>query len=216
MMVLQNGQNRLFVVIFFILIISALVWLIMRSKAPVSQQATGQVAQAGEGGKLEVTIDSLERAWKEAKKMEKMQSLQGKGPMSAPPTNQPMMPGKMPPMMMKMAQNYTREMGTRNAKVRVDAFLPMESCQGPTAQILEKLANQYKDKVFIRTYPLFGSAAGQVGIHCATIFINGKNYVKVNGKEVVFGSTTTHNVQLIEKAVKQAIAEAYGTPQGRR
>ncbi|MGC8843891.1 MAG: hypothetical protein ACP5QS_08115, partial [bacterium] len=90
MMVLQNGQNRLFVVIFFILIISALVWLIMRSKAPVSQQATGQVAQAGEGGKLEVTIDSLERAWKEAKKMEKMQSLQGKGPMSAPPTNRPM------------------------------------------------------------------------------------------------------------------------------
>ncbi|MGB9798095.1 MAG: hypothetical protein ACPLSK_05670, partial [bacterium] len=67
-----------------------------------------------------------------------------------------------------------------------------------------------------RTYPLFGSAAGQVGIHCATIFINGKNYVKVNGKEVVFGSTTTHNVQLIEKAVKQAIAEAYGMPQGRR
>jgi hypothetical protein len=43
--------------------------------------------------------------------------------------------------------------------------------------------------------------------------INGKNYVKVNGQEVVFGSETTHNVQLIEKAIRQAIAEAYATPQ---
>jgi hypothetical protein len=210
---IQNGQNRLFVIIFFIVIISALVWLVMRAKAGKVQTIGGQGAQVKEGGKLELSIDSLEKAWKEAKKMERMGSLQSKGPMPAPPSNQPISQKNMPPMMMKMAQSYTREMGTREAKVRIDAFLPMESCQGPTMQTLEKLGKQYKDKVYIRTYPLFGPAAGQVGIHCATIFINGKNYVKVNGKEIVFGSQTTHNVQLIEKAVKQAIAEAYPTTQ---
>ena len=210
---IQNGQNRLFVIVFFIVIISALAWLVMRAKTGSVKTVSGQGAQVKEGGKLEVSIDSLEKAWKEAKKMEKMESIPGKGPMPAPPANHPVTQSKMPPMMMKMAQSYTREMGNKEAKVRVDAFLPMESCQGPTMQTLEKLGKQYKDKVYIRTYPLFGPAAGQVGIHCSTIFINGKNYVKINGKEIVFGSQTTHNVQLIEKAIKQAIAEAYATPQ---
>jgi hypothetical protein len=211
---MQNGQNRLFVVIFFIVIISALVWLMMRAKTERAKVVGEQGTQVSEhGGKIEITYDKLEKAWNEAKKMERMGSLQSKGPMPAPPSNQPISQKNMPPMMTKMAQSYTREMGTSEAKVRVDAFLPMESCQGPTMQTLEKLGKQYNDKVYIRTYPLFGSAAGQVGIHCSTIFINGKNYVKVNGKEVVFGSETTHNVQLIEKAVKQAIAEAYATPQ---
>ncbi|MBC7330069.1 hypothetical protein H5T88_06880 [bacterium] len=188
----------------------------MRTKTGSVRTVSGQGAQVKEGGKLEVSIDTLEKAWKEAKKMEKMQSIPGKGPMPPPSSNQPISQGKLPPMMMKMAQSYTRELGTKEAKVRVDAFLPMESCQGPTMQTLEKLGKQYKDKVYIRTYPLFGPAAGQVGIHCSTIFINGRNYVKVNGKEIVFGSQTTHNVQLIEKAIKQAIAEAYATPQQKK
>jgi len=211
---MQNGQNRLFVVIFFIVIISALAWLMMRAKTEKTKVVGQQGAQvSGHGGKMEISYDKLEKAWNEAKKMERMGSLQGKGPMPAPSPNQPVSPSKMPPMMMKMSQNYTREMGNKEAKVRVDAFLPMESCQGPTMQTLEKLSKQFKDKVYIRTYPLFGPASGQVGIHCSTILINGKNYVKVNGKEVVFGSEATHNVQLIEKAIKQAIAEAYATSQ---
>jgi len=211
---MQNGQNRLFVVIFFIVIISALAWLLMRAKTERGKVVGEQGAQvSGHGGKIEITYDKLEKAWNEAKKMERMGSLQSKAQMSAPSPNQPVSPSKLPPMMMKMSQSYTREMGNKEAKVRVDAFLPMESCQGPTMQTLERLGKEYKDKIYIRTYPLFGPASGQVGIHCSTILINGKNYVKVNGQEVVFGSETTHNVQLIEKAIKQAIAEAYATPQ---
>lgn len=218
-MIYQNRQNRLVIVIFFIIIVSAFFWLMVRSKEgeSASQSSAGR---ASTGGKMEVSYEALEKAWKEAKKMGKMSALSSKGPMppinvppaNIPPTNQPLAPGKFPPMMQKMAASYTREMGNREAKVRVDAFLPLESCQGPTTMTLEKLAKDYKDKLYVRTYPLFGPAAGQVGIHCATIFINGKNYAKVDGKEVVFGSQVTHNVKLIEKAVEQAIAEAYGTP----
>lgn len=223
----QNRQNRLVIVIFFLIIASAFFWLMTRTQSPSSSHSSAQSGQskASSGGKLEVSFEALEKAWNEAKKMERMSALGSKGPMppsktpstntppsNMPPTNQPSAPGKLPPYMQKMASAYTKEMGSRNAKVRVDAFLPMESCQGPTTMILEKLAKEYKDKLYVRTYPLFGTASGQVGIHCATIFINGKNYAKVDGKEVVFGSEATHNVNLIEKAVKQAIAEAYGAP----
>lgn len=235
----QNRQNRFVIIIFFLIVASAFFWLMMRSKAGSSPTST-TTSKASTGGKMEVTYEVLDKAWQEAKKMQKMSAVGSKGPMpigktppsnmppgntpttnmptgnmpvgNIPPTNQPLVPGKVPPFMQKMSASYTREMGNKDAKVRVDAFLPMESCQGPTAMTLEKLAKEFKDKLYVRTMPLFGPAAGQVGIHCATIFINGKNYVKVEGKEVVFDSKMTHNVNMIEKAVRQAIAETYGIP----
>lgn len=223
----QNRQNRLVAVIFFIIVVSAFFWLMMRTKTGGSTASSSSAtSKTSSGGKMEVSYEALEKAWKEAKKMERMSAL-AKGPVppakapatnmpasNMPPTNQPFTPSKMPPYMQKMAANYTKEIGNRDAKVRVDAFLPMESCQGPTTMTLEKLAKEYKDKLYVRTYPLFGTAPGQVGVHCATIFINGKNYIKVDNQEIVFGSTTTHNVKMIEKAIRQAIAEAYGTSTG--
>lgn len=213
----QNRQNRLVIVIFFLVVASALLWLIMRSKAGSNPTPPTTASKASAGGKIEVSYEALDKAWKEAKKMEKMPTSAAKGPVpptnmpsaNMPISNQPSSPVNVPPMMQKMAMAQTKEMGSKDAKVRIDAFLPMESCQGATIVALEKLAKDYKDKIYLRTYPLFGPAAGQVGVHCATIFINGKNYAKVDGKEVVFGSEATHNVNLLEKAVKQAIAEAY-------
>ncbi len=212
----RNGQNRLVIVIFFLIVVSALFWLMIRSKRGSSPPTSSTSSSIQAEEKMEVSYEALEKAWSEAKKMKEKSPPVPPGPMpptNMPLTNQPFSPEKMPPAVQKWAAAHTKEMGTKEAKVRVDAFLPLEACQGPTAMTLEKLAKEYKGRLYVRVYPLYGPAAGQVGVHCATIFINGKNYTNVDGKEVVLGSLVTHNVSLVEKAIKKAIGEAYGVPQ---
>lgn len=210
------NQNRFVVLIFFLIVIGSLFWLILTGGKgkPSPTTSSSKVSSVSNSDKMEVSPDKLEEAWESAKKM----FAPPQHPMPTPPGNMPISnlpPGKTPPspppMMMKMMQAYQKELGSKNAQVVVYAFLPAESCQGPTFQILQKLAQKYPQKLFVRILPLFGPPSGKLGLHCATIFINGKNYVTVEGKEIVFTSTVTHNVNLVQKAVEGKIKEVYGS-----
>ncbi len=212
------NQNRFVVLIFFLIVLGSLFWLILTGGKgkPSPATSSGEASSASSGGKMEVSLDNLAEAWESTKKF-----VQQQPPMPTPPGNMPISnlpsgktPPSPPPMMTKMTkmmQSYQKELGSKDAQVVVYAFLPAESCQGPTTQILQKLAQKYPQKLFVRILPLFGPPSGKLGLHCATIFINGKNYATVEGKEIVFTSTVTHNVNLIQKAVEGKIKEVYGS-----
>ncbi|MBC7330070.1 hypothetical protein H5T88_06885 [bacterium] len=178
-------MKRVGFIILLILLVIAGAAIYLRTKG---EKAAPQVAKemASSSEKLYLPIEKLEEAWKEAKRTKGVGGL---------------------PITIK----YPLEMGNKDAKVRVDAFFP-----GPgeglvtSTNVMEKLVEEYKDKLYVRISILSGRMPELLGFTCAAIFINGRNYISVDGQDIVLMRHATHDASTVEKAIRQAIKENYG------
>ena len=110
--------------------------------------------------------------------------------------------------------------GSEDAKVRVTAFFPIDKPHQRLMDLLESIAQEYGDKVYIR-YADYRTPEGarlfaQAEIQVSAILINGSNSVEL---ESPTGPRTVDFVKDmgrywtgddLRQAVAQAVAEAYG------
>ena len=110
--------------------------------------------------------------------------------------------------------------GSKDAKVRVTAFFPIDEPHQRLMDLLESIAEEYQDKVYIR-YADYRTPEGaqlfaQAEIQVSAILINGENSVDL---ESATGPRTVDFVKEmgrywtgddLREAVAQAVAEAYG------
>ncbi len=184
----RRGQSKLTILIVFLVIITLLaIWMARSKKKEAELRETPAIPEETMAGKIEMPVEKLDKAWEEAQKIARGE--QGPSP----------------------EVDYPKEMGNKGAKVRIDAFFPIGAGEGLTVSTntLKKLVEEYKDKVYVRISLLVGPVAKEVGLDCAAIFINGRNYIRVGEEEIVLMRKNTHNPQLVEKAVKQAVGQAY-------
>ena len=136
--------------------------------------------------KMDLPREKLDEAWEEAKRTKEV--------------------GGLP-----ITKKYPLEMGNKEAKVRVDAFFPGHG-EGlvTSTNVMEKLAGEYKDKLYVRISILGGRMSEFFGFTCAAIFINGRNYITADGQEIVLMRHSTHDASTVEKAIRQAIKKNYG------
>jgi hypothetical protein len=176
-----------FVILFvFVVILGIAIYFLRREERAVPQMAK-EVTSFQE--KMDLPMEKLDNAWEEAKGGREV--------------------GGLP-----IAKKYPMEMGNKDAKVRVDAFFP-----GPgeglvtSTNVMEKLAKEYKDKLYVRISILSGKMPEILGFTCAAIFINGRNHIRVDGQEIILMRHATHDASTVEKAIRQAIKESYSSSQ---
>lgn len=183
----MKGKGILIFLIILIVIIAVAVWLSKGKKKEVEPQTITVVPESTLKEKIDMPIEKLDKAFEEAEKF-------ARGERST-----------------YVEVDYPKEMGNKEAKVRVDAFFPPggEGVSVST-EALKKLVEENKNKLYVRISLLVGPVAQEVGLDCAAVFINGKNYITADGEEIVLIRKTTHNTELLRKAIQQAIAQAYG------
>ena len=110
--------------------------------------------------------------------------------------------------------------GSEDAKVRVTAFFPIDEPHQRLRDLIESIAEEYQDKVYIR-YADYRTPEGayllaQAELQVSAILINGENSVEL---ESPTGPRTVDFVKDmgrywtgddLREAVAQAVAEAYG------
>ncbi|MCC6442131.1 MAG: hypothetical protein IT210_01605 [Armatimonadetes bacterium] len=119
------------------------------------------------------------------------------------------------------------EMGNKDAKVIVKAFLPTQvDCHRKTINILKDIAQKDPDRVYIRIYELRTDESNReiqkYNLSCASVFVNDKNQFRIdrNGKPVSIEMThkpnepdSTYNSEDVQEVIAQAVREAYeGAP----
>jgi len=185
----RKGRAWLTTIIILLIIIAILlIWLARGKREKMESQEVSAVPHQTTEEKIDMPLEKLDKAWEEAQKL-------ARGGQGA-----------------SVEVDYPKQMGSEKAKVRIDAFFPMGAGEGLTVStnVLKKLADEYKDKLLVRISLLAEPVAKELGLDCAVIFINGSNHIKVDGEEIVLIHKNTHNPELLEKAVKQAIAQANG------
>lgn len=184
----RKGESKLvFLILVLVVVVVLAVWLAMSKREVTKSEEISPIHPkvAGMGEKIEMPMEKLDEAWESANKLAKG------GP--------------------SVEVDYPKEFGTKDARVRIDAFFPVGAGEGLTisTNTLKKLAEEYKGKLYVRISLLVGPVAREVGLDCAGIFINGKNHITVGGEEIILLRKNTHNPELLEKAVKEAVAQAY-------
>ncbi|MBC7328565.1 hypothetical protein H5T87_10725 [bacterium] len=184
----SRKTGRLFIPFILIVVLIIVVFYSVRKGKKAEQRGPSTtVQQEALLEKKEIPLEKLEEIWKKELK------IVGGGRQTA---------------------DYPKEMGNREAKVKVDAFFPPTATMGEGLKIstdtLQELVRKYKDKLYVRIYLIVGPIADETQLDCAAIFINGKNYIKVDGEEIILLKKNTHNPELLRKAIEQAIKENYG------
>jgi hypothetical protein len=165
------------------IIVGVAVYLLRKGERAVPEAAKEALSSPE---KMDLPREKLDEAWEEAKRAKEIEGL-------------------------PITKKYPLEMGNKEAKVRVDAFFP-----GPgeglvtSSNVMKKLAEEYKDKLYVRISILGGKMPELLGFTCAAIFINGRNYIRVDGQEIILMRHATHDASTVEKAIRQAIKENYG------
>ncbi|MGB9876426.1 MAG: hypothetical protein ACPLPS_01510 [bacterium] len=183
----MNSLSKNWLIIFLLLfVIAGVVGYLLMKGQRVAREESKEVVTSAE--KMDLPREKLDEAWEEAKRSREE--------------------GGLP-----ITKKYPMEMGNKEAKVRVDAFFP-----GPgeglvvSSDVLGKLVKEQKDRLYVRISLLSGKMPEILGLSCAAIFINGRNYITVDGKEIVLMRHATHNASTVEGAVRQAIKKVYGAP----
>jgi len=174
------------ILLVLVVIVGVAVYFLLKGERVVPEAAK-EASSSPE--KMDLPKERLDNAWEEAKRTREV--------------------GGLP-----ITKKYPMEIGNKDAKVRVDAFFP-----GPgeglvtSTNVMEKLAEEYKDKLYVRISLLSGKVPEILGFTCAAIFINGRNYITVDGQEIILMRHATHDASTVEKSIRQAIKENYSSSQ---
>ena len=112
------------------------------------------------------------------------------------PTSAKAIPGA-PSLSGKLRPLCGKPIGRPDAKVRVQAFLPVTiGCQDPIGVYLVEQARKFPRGIYLRIYDMKEEAArlemAKYGLHCAAVVINGTTRFDLEGRDNVISPHSRH------------------------